>query len=140
MGGFFEGDGIVPAGATGAAFFAGFFKKDADGGGAAGEGGDDAAGEAVASGCADDQDTLRGAGDGAGFADVGDLFVDMSGTTGGVGGGADESANPGLNDHGGCLGGEMTGVNVNFRLAIAGFSIGGGEAGFGKWSHWLREE
>ena len=102
---FFEGGGVVPACGAAAVWLAWFFEEDPDGGGVGAEGGGDAGGEAVAGGSADDEDLFGAVRDGAAVSDDGDLFSDVSGAAVRVGGGADEPADFGGDDHGG--GGEL---------------------------------
>ena len=95
----FEGGGVVPTGRADAFGVAGFLEKHADGRGPRAEGGGDARGQAVAGGGPDDEHLLRAVGDGAAVFDDRDLFGDVPGAAVGMGGGADESADLGGNDH-----------------------------------------
>ena len=96
----FEGTVIVPAGAGGLAFGGGALEGDTDRIGLAAKGGDDARGQAIAGRAAQHEDALAGRGDGALDHDMVDLALHIGGATRGMGGGADEAADLGLDDHG----------------------------------------
>ena len=88
----FEGGGVIPSGAAGLAVGGWLFEEDAEGIRAAGEGGDDAGGEAVAGGGADDENVLGRVLQFRCSLGDGDLFLDVLGAAIGVGGGADETS------------------------------------------------
>lgn len=92
LGGFFESEGVIPAGGGGAAVGGGTFKEDAEGFGLRAESSSNARGETVASGGADDEDVFGSAFEWSFRLDVVDLLLDVSRATFRVSGDADESA------------------------------------------------
>ena len=86
---------VVPAGRGGPGLGGRPFERNADGVGAAADGGHDPRRQAVTGGTPEDEDALRTPIEGAAGGDRGDLLVDVGGAANGVRRGADEPTNSG---------------------------------------------
>ena len=94
-----KSDSVIPAGAGRAVLFGRTLEEDAKRGGTGAESGSHAGREAISGGGAEHEDLLRAVGERRLGFDVGDPLLDVSRTTGGVGGDANEATDFGFNDH-----------------------------------------